>query len=104
MIWKKNLVFIFSLSVLMIFSCPVFAGNPLKGAQVYQEHCASCHGADGQSPMANVPNFKRGEGIMKTDQELLSIIKTGKGIMPGFQGHLENEDMRDVIAHIRTLF
>ena len=81
-----------------------FAGNPFNGAPLYMRHCANCHGDNGQSKMLNVPNFARGEGVMQSDQQLLATIKSGKGTMPGFLGLLKDEEILDIIAHIRTLF
>ena len=54
--------------------------------------------------MAAVPNFTMGQGLMKSDREIMSFIKKGKTVMPGFEGILTDEEILDVIAHIRTLF
>ncbi len=82
-----------------------FAGDPFNGAQIYNSRCVSCHGANGRAVMASTPDFKAGaEVFLKTDQQLLDVIKTGKGIMPGYQGMLTDNEMLDAIAHIRTFF
>jgi hypothetical protein len=38
-----------------------------------------------------------------TDDQLLQVIRVGKGQMPAFGGLMDEKDLRDVIAFIRTL-
>ena len=38
-----------------------------------------------------------------TDEQLRSVIRTGKNQMPAFGGLMGDEDLRNVIAFIRTL-
>lgn len=79
------------------------AADVIKGAQTYRQHCASCHGAAGASPMPNAPNFARGERMMQPDQALLAAIRAGRGAMPAYRGILTDRDTLDVIAFLRTL-
>lgn len=84
---------------------PAYAGNPFKGKELYEHHCVNCHGARGESNMIGVPNFSRGESVVNnTDARLLETLRTGKGIMPGFQGALKDAEMLDIITYMRTLF
>ena len=80
------------------------AGDPVKGRTIYSKRCAGCHGANGLPQVPGVPNFSMGEGMMKSDQELMQFVKKGKTVMPGFEGILTDEEILDVIAHVRTLF
>jgi len=96
----RSLVFMF----LLMASGAVLAGDPVKGRALYEARCSGCHGPTGLPQVAEVPNFKMGEGLMKPDQELLKTIKNGKGVMPGFKGLLTDTDIRNIIAHVRTLF
>ena len=45
-----------------------------------------------------------GQGLMKSDQQLLAFVKKGKLVMPGFNGVLSDEEILDIIAYIRTFF
>ncbi|MDH5379178.1 MAG: cytochrome c, partial [Gammaproteobacteria bacterium] len=74
----------------------------LAGKEVYKQHCQDCHGATGRGELAMMPNFSRGEGIMKTDREMYRLILQGKGIMPGYEGVLPDEDVDNVIAYLKT--
>ncbi len=80
------------------------AGNVFKGQEVYQIKCAQCHGQRGEGMLLNVPDFSRGETILKPEMELVMVIKNGKGMMPGFMGQLKEDQISDVIAFIRSLY
>lgn len=82
----------------------VLAGDPMKGRSLYESRCSGCHGPNGLPQVAEVPNFRRGEGLMKSDQQLVDFIKKGKGVMPGFNGILTDSEIRDILAHVRTFF
>ncbi|NOX43034.1 MAG: cytochrome c [Gammaproteobacteria bacterium] len=81
-----------------------FAGNPFEGKPLYYKHCYDCHEDSGTNRMLNAPDFKKREGLMATDQQLLAVIKSGKGVMPGYQGILKDKEILDVIAYIRNIF
>jgi mono/diheme cytochrome c family protein len=53
--------------------------------------------------MPGVPDFSRGERMMQSDLSLLAVIRKGKGAMPAYQGMLSDDDILNVIAHLRTL-
>ena len=74
------------------------------GRKIYQQHCVMCHGNDGRGSMAGAPDFKRGQGLMQSDQALLARIQNGKNACPAYRGILDEQDSLDVIAFIRTLF
>lgn len=83
----------------------VYAGNPFNGKTPYVKFCVVCHGERGESKLIGVPNFARGEVVVSsTDPMLLSTIKNGKGVMPGFQGQLKDAEILDIISYLRTLY
>lgn len=96
----RSLVFI----LLLLVTSVVMAGDPMKGRSLYDNRCAGCHGIDGSPQVAAIPNFKMGQGLMQSDQQLLAFVQKGKGVMPGFKGVLSDTEIRDIIAHIRTFF
>lgn len=79
------------------------AADPLAGAKTYNQRCATCHGTRGAPTMPGVPDFSRGQVLMKNDLALIETINVGKGMMPAFQGRLSEQEILDVIAYIRTL-
>lgn len=85
------------------FSTELYAADMFKGRQIYSTNCAICHGPTGIATMPGAPNFARREGILKPDFTLLSTIRSGRNVMPAFQGILSDRDIMDVIAYIRTM-
>ncbi len=79
-----------------------------RGAAVYKTNCTPCHGAVGDANTAagkkySVPPFHGSDAFKKSDGELLEFIKAGKGDMPAWSDILSDEEVKAVIAYIRTL-
>jgi len=74
----------------------------IKGAQLYRQHCAGCHGQRGVSTMPAAPSFARGERLMQPDPALVASIRMGRASMPGFFGILSDREILDVVAHLRS--
>jgi cytochrome c6 len=79
------------------------AADVIKGADLYKQHCAGCHGGDGRPVMPMAPDFSRPTALLKPDLALLGAIRDGKGAMPAYQGLLRDRDILDIVAHLRTL-
>lgn len=71
----------------------------------WRQQCAMCHGAVGkgdgpQAPMFKPADLTREEWQSKvTDDEIVAIIKNGKGKMPKFEG--PDPIVRGLVARIR---
>jgi len=93
------------------------AGDVAKGKAKYQELCASCHGASGKGdgPAATgLPTKPRNhtDAAYMTklkDQQVFDFIKKGgqamgkSPLMPAWGGQISDEQIRDIVAYIRTL-
>ena len=101
---RINGIRLFMFFILMLTMGASMAGDPTKGRGLYATRCAGCHGPNGLPTMIEIPNFTIGQGLMKSDQEIMNFVKKGKGVMPGFEGVITDDEILDVIAHIRTLF
>lgn len=96
---------------------PDRAADPAKGALVYQQHCVSCHGTEGQGkkgengsraggyifpPLWGNDSFNDGAGMAR----LLTAAKFIKGNMPLGATHsnpiLADEEAYDVAAYINS--
>jgi mono/diheme cytochrome c family protein len=92
-----------------LIAVPVFAQSP--GATVYNTcapKCGMCHGADGLAATPagkamKVLSFKAPAMIKATDAQFFTSTKEGKGKMPAYKGKLTDQQIKDVIAYIRTL-
>lgn len=81
---------------------PAWASDPIRGADLYNSHCASCHGAKGRPQLPTAPDLSLPTALLKPDLTLLASIRTGRGAMPAFQGLLRDRDILDIVAHLRT--
>jgi mono/diheme cytochrome c family protein len=93
-----------------------------RGATVYRDHCAKCHGEDlrgepdwqirrpsGELPAP--PHDSSGHTWHHSDEQLFGLVKHGvaryappdyKTAMPSFVGTLSDADIRAVIAFIKS--
>ena len=87
---------------------PPANADAAKGAEVYKTKCAACHGADGKGDTTMGKTFKLKDLASPDvqnlhDSELKTFLETGKGKMPGYKGKLTNQQIEDLIQHLRTL-
>lgn len=88
---------------LLTASGTLYAADMIKGGKIYASHCAGCHGAGGNGAMPGTPNFRQGERLMQPDMMLHKTLQSGKNACPSFRGILSDNDIMDVISHLRTL-
>jgi mono/diheme cytochrome c family protein len=90
------------------------AGDPANGGKLYKRYCAGCHGADGrggaQTFMPHIENLtKKGYIDQVPDEYLFGVIADGgvsvgkSSYMPAWGKTLSEQDIKDIIAHIRSL-
>ena len=97
-------LFLSALAVLsMTWSTHSTAADRTNGRTLYEMHCVGCHGEGGNSVDPTVPNFAYGDALFMMDSELLDRIRSGSQTMPAFRGLLSDQEIRDVIAYLRTL-
>ncbi len=93
-----------------------------RGAQTYQVSCASCHGGPTGGRITDQPPKHNASGHtwQHATCELMEVIRVGMtpsvasarptgvpaaaSAMPAFIGRLEDDDIRDVIAYIKTMW
>ena len=83
------------------------AADEPDGASIFKQRCSMCHGPDGKGfPALKTPDFtdpKWQESVK--DSEITETIKNGKKgtPMPPFGDKLSDEEIKAVVAHIRSL-
>ena len=87
----------------MAWAHSAVGADVFNGRQVYDMHCQTCHGDGGVSVMPGTPNFATGEQLFKPDTDLFEAIRNGRNMMPGYRGLIEDSEILDVIAYLRTL-
>jgi mono/diheme cytochrome c family protein len=89
-------------------------GDAARGATLYQRYCRGCHGEDGRGGahtfMPHIGNLTKKDYIeFIPDGFLFTVIAEGgvavgkSGYMPAWRGTLSEQDIKDVIAFVRTL-
>ena len=89
-------------------------GDAAHGAALYQRYCRGCHGADGRGGghtfMPHVQNLTKKDYIeLVPDGYLYLVIAEGgeavgkNSYMPAWESTLSEQDIKDIIAHIRAL-
>jgi len=87
----------------LLLSGAAQAANVARGQQLYNMHCAACHGPRGERVMPEAPKFRMGERLDQPDMVLMQSVRTGKKAMPPFFGVLQDTQILDVLAYVRTL-
>ena len=110
-------VAVISVAVVLVPRVVLAQGNPEQGKGLYAKHCGGCHGPSGKGdgPAAAVLNPKPTDMTNKAymaglkDQYLLDLIKKGGAavgkspLIPAFGSKLNDGEIRDVIAYIKSL-
>ncbi len=84
---------------------------PMKaqtGEALYKTKCAVCHGADGKGETTvgkanKVRDLGSADVQGQSDDAIAGIISSGKGKMPAYGKSLKPEQIKDLVAYIRTL-
>jgi len=79
-----------------------------KTAALYKQKCAACHGADGKGETATgkamkVKDFASEEVKKMSDEDLSEAISKGKGKMPAYGKSLKPDDIKALVAYIRSM-
>lgn len=81
----------------------VSASSPT--GEIYGRNCAACHGPDGTGGRAGalvVPDLRAKGAREATDARLFERISDGGERMPAFRHTLTDEQIRDLVRHIRA--
>ncbi len=81
----------------------------LEGLALYNERCAHCH-EDNDLALKKAPPSLHGlfnhanlpSGIPATDAAVEHNILAGRGMMPGFAGRFDQEQMAALLAYLHT--
>lgn len=78
-----------------------------RGAQLYAEACAACHGAaglgDGPLARATATPAPKLAGQVRPDPEAVARLAAGSGDMPGFSERYAASDLRRILVYLSGL-
>jgi mono/diheme cytochrome c family protein len=99
---RNNVAAIFLTAAIAI---PAFAQS---GTDIYKSKCLMCHGVDGlgDTPAGKAlkaASFKDPAIVKSPDAALIAIIKSGKNKMPAYSGKLNDDQIKALVAYIRTI-
>jgi len=101
-------------SQILVLFCAIsfiaLARTPLIGedaAGLYKSKCAACHGADGTGTATGkklgTHDFASPDVQKMSDDDLAKAIADGKGKMPGYRKSLSDQQVKDLVAYVRSL-
>lgn len=89
----------------------------LRGAQLFQQYCAQCHGPEAQGHpdwrnpkvVAAPPLNGTGDVWKRRKQDMIAVIKNGvqrngEPVMPAWQGRLSDREIEDIISWYQALW
>jgi cytochrome c6 len=78
-----------------------------SGKDTFTAKCVMCHAEDGTGSQMGrtlkVPNLRSALIQKKSNVELTQVISQGKANMPAFGAALSDDEVKEVIAYVRTL-
>jgi len=88
---------------------PALTPEASRGQRLFQGTCAACHRADSTDPL-NGPGLKGifqkpyfPSGAPANDERAREVIKMGRRTMPPYGQILDNRQIDDLIAYLKTL-
>jgi ubiquinol-cytochrome c reductase cytochrome c subunit len=78
----------------LAFSQPKDKTASANGAGLYSQHCAVCHGPEGRGKIG--PSLQAAHN----PQQVVQIVRTGKGVMPSFAKQLSPEEIQALAAYV----
>ena len=86
---------------------PLSAHAQNASEALYKSKCAACHGADGSGSATGkkmgAHDFQTADVQKMSDVELSDVITNGKNKMPAYGKSLKAEDIKGLVAYIRSL-
>ena len=93
-----------AIAIVFVLSLSAHAQNAADA--LYKSKCAACHGADGSGSATGkkmgAHDFTTADVQGMSDAELATIITNGKNKMPKYGASLKPEDIKGLVAYIRT--
>ena len=93
-----------AITVVCVLSLSAHAQNASEA--LYKSKCAACHGADGtgsaMGKKMGAHDFTMADVQGMSDADLSTIITNGKNKMPKYGASLKPEDIKGLVAYIRT--
>jgi cytochrome c6 len=104
---KKINVQVLAFAVAMAVVLTLSVSAHAQSADLFKSKCAMCHGADGtgsaMGKKMGAHDFTSAEVQKMSDADLTGVITNGKEKMPKYADKLKPEEIKGLVAYIRTL-
>ena len=104
---KKVNVAVLTLATALAVVLTLSLSANAQSADLFKSKCAMCHGADGTGSAVGkkmgAHDFTTAEVQKMSDADLTEIITNGKNKMPKYADKLKPEEIKGLVAFIRTL-
>jgi cytochrome c6 len=91
---------ILSLLMLLIQHKLMAQKPPVMGKDLYQTNCSRRHGKDGTKHLFGAKDLQKS---VLDSTSLVTIIQNGKRFMPAYKSRLTAEELKQVMAYVKTL-
>jgi cytochrome c6 len=96
-----------TLAIIFIVCTPLRADSA-AGESLYKAKCAVCHGADGKGETTvgkanKLHDLGSADVQGQSDADLTTTITSGKNKMPAYGKSVKPDQIKDIVAYIRTL-
>ena len=101
---KRIDIQLFALATVFVLVLTLSLSAHAQGASetLYKSKCAMCHGADGKKAVGH--DLQSADVQNKSDANLAAVITDGKAPkMPKYGDKLKPEEIKGLVAYIRTL-
>jgi cytochrome c6 len=103
----KKQLFATVTAIAVVFLLSLSAQGQGTSETLYKSKCAMCHGADGTGSATGkkmgAHDFSTAEVQGMSDAELSTVITNGKNKMPAYGKSFKADDIKGLVAYIRTL-
>ena len=102
----KNLVLAILVALIALVACSASGSSDTEqhastpGEELFKSQCVMCHGRKGNLNMSGAKDLTISA---LTEDEMVAIVSHGRGGMIGFNMTLSQEQIKEVVAHVRTL-
>lgn len=98
----KVLISMLALTLVLSMALPAVAED---AAALYKTKCQACHGPDGNgTKVGKTMGAKPFSTVAdRPDKDLIEITTNGKEKMPAYKGKLTEEQIKGLVAYVKTL-
>lgn len=82
------------------------AAGAARGLAVFEQECATCHGADGGGdPTQGAPALNDAIWLFGGDKETIMdvVTRSRRGVMPGWEGRLDDATLKKLTIYVHAL-